>query len=127
VPSAPIVITAEAPVDAETPATRESLAALGLEPGTTIGALGVAGVTGPKDGAILIHTTSPAGDTTYEIRLLSEQPRPAARTPLYSIYYRGAVGPGRLEGAAALANVIAHASPEKPPPPGLTTYPTDPR
>jgi|HubBroStandDraft_2_1064218.scaffolds.fasta_scaffold241347_2 hypothetical protein len=107
------------------PAQPATLHALGdLAPGMALGPYQVRDVSEPIDGAVLVRATSPTGETTFEVRLLSDRPLPAAKTGTYAIYYRGTDGGADvLAGAAALAAALERA-PKSAPLPGLTQCPT---
>jgi hypothetical protein len=118
--------TARARADAALPkAQATTLHALGdLATGMPLGPYRVREVSDPVEGAVLVRASSPSGEVTYEVRLFSDRPLPAARTALYAVYYRGTDGGADvLEGAAALAEALERA-PTTAPLPGLTPYPT---
>ena len=108
------------------PAQPATLHALGdLVPGMAMGPYRVKDVSDPVDGAVFVHVTSSGAEVTYEVRLLSERPLPAAKTEKYAVYYRGTDGGADvLAGATAVAAALERAPKDTPPLSGLTQYPT---
>jgi hypothetical protein len=104
---------------AQPQASRATLAALGgVSPGARVGPFAIDAVTGPLDGAIRVHATSPIGGVTYEIRLWSAAPAPPARAGNVAVFYDHQ-GSTPLElvmaGAEALAGLIPQAFQDAPP------------
>lgn len=112
------------------PARASTLEALGdLAEGRVLGPFQVSGVTEPTEGAILVHASSPTAEVTYEVRLASDTPLPAARGGRYAVFYRDSDGGSDvMAGAAALGALLQRAPRDAAAPPGLTPYvPAPPR
>jgi len=107
------------------PARPATLEAMGdLAEGVPLGPFQISGVTEPVEGAVLVHAKSAASEVTYEVRLASDAPLPAATAGRYAVYYRATdAGPDVLGGAAALARLLQRAPANVAPLAGLTTYP----
>jgi hypothetical protein len=112
----------------EEPARASTLEALGdLAEGVPLGPYVISGVSEPILGAVLVHASSPAGEVTYEVRLSSDTPLPAARAGRYDVYYRANDGgPNILAGAIALGERLQRVPADGPPIPGLTKYAVPP-
>jgi hypothetical protein len=111
------------PFEGALPARASTLEALGgLAEGMPLGPFQISGVTEPTDGAVIVHATSATGEVTYEVRVASDAPLPAARGGRYAVYYQSSEGGADVvAGAVALGHRLEHAG--SPPLDGLTTYP----
>jgi hypothetical protein len=120
-------------LDSAPPARTPTLEALGgLAEGMPLGVFRITHVSEPTDGAVWVHASGPQSgnpsqgqsEVTYEIRLVSDTPLPAAKAGPYAVYYRGADGgPEVIAAAADLARILDRGPKDREPLRGLTPYP----
>jgi hypothetical protein len=111
------------------PAKPSTLEALGdIAEGMPLGSFQISAITEPTEGAILVQAVSPTSKVTYEVRVASDAPLPAAKGGRYAVYYRASEGGSEvMAGAVALGRLLERAPSNVPLPPGLTRYEVAPR